>query len=647
MSIGYSWKVEPVCIGPTWKRNPNWDGLDPLGKFILPEFTLGWQIIDWIGENLLGDETTGDGKTQLPFKLTPEQARFLLWWYAVDEEGRFSYRDGVLQRLKGWGKDPLVAVICVVELIGPCRFAGWAMHDMPELGLHRGDPVAKENPSAWVDVAAVSMEQTRNTFALFPSLISEKCQKKHFMNKQSFGQTMIYAHRGQRFIRAVTSNPRSLEGGRASFVVRNETHHWLANNNGHKMAQVIERNATKSKGGAARALSITNAYEPSEDSVAQRQREAWENEDAGLAISTGVLYDSLEIGDGWGLRPPELKGSGIADLSTEDEEIMTRAYLATVLEAVRGDAWWLNIPRLTDSILDRNNSPSLSRRWWFNQIVSSEDAWVDAAAVDAGEDPIARSERKIASQADSAAMLKAGWIVAPTDPIVMFGDGSKSDDATALVGVRLSDGYTFTIGVWQRPQGLDPRARWLVPRGEVDIRVDEAFERFNIQAFWFDPSHALDDDNERYWDGYVDGWHRRHGDKLDGRFWSIKTGLSRHSVNWDMTSPERQKQFVASAEQVRGEIEHRRGGAEEGEFAPLFTHDGHPALKAHLKSARRNPVALIGGFTGISIRKEHRESAKKIDLAACVVGARMLRRLVLNAGEEEVPETKGGWARAV
>jgi hypothetical protein len=34
-----------------------------------------------------------DGK---PWKFTPEQMRFVLWWYAVDTRGRFVYRKGVL-----------------------------------------------------------------------------------------------------------------------------------------------------------------------------------------------------------------------------------------------------------------------------------------------------------------------------------------------------------------------------------------------------------------------------------------------------------------------------------------------------------------------------------------------------------------------
>lgn len=76
-------------MGPTWQRDG--DG------WYLPKHTLGWQIAGWCSEWLQNDE--GDG----PWQFTLEQLRWLLWWYAVDETGRFIYRKGVLQRLKGWG----------------------------------------------------------------------------------------------------------------------------------------------------------------------------------------------------------------------------------------------------------------------------------------------------------------------------------------------------------------------------------------------------------------------------------------------------------------------------------------------------------------------------------------------------------------
>ena len=89
---------EPVHLGPTWERNA-------FGQFALPEITLGWQVIAWIQGipgrknarfNLVSDEGTA-------FSLTAEQKRFLLWWYAIDEKGIFAFREGVLQRVKGWG----------------------------------------------------------------------------------------------------------------------------------------------------------------------------------------------------------------------------------------------------------------------------------------------------------------------------------------------------------------------------------------------------------------------------------------------------------------------------------------------------------------------------------------------------------------
>lgn len=607
--------IEAVHYGPTWERNPDWDGQSSLYEFLLPAYTLGWQILDWVEKNLQSDDVDEDG-LPTPFKPTREQKRFILWWYAVDERGRFVYREGVLQRLKGWGKDPLAAVLAAVEFVGPCRFAGWAAQDMPELGLEQGDPVARSNPRAWVQVAAVSKDQTKNTMKLFPGLFSKACIAEHNID---LGKEVIYAYNGLRTIEAVTSSPRALEGGRASFVIKNETHHWLENNEGHAMADVIERNATKSKDGAARTLSITNAYEPSENSVAQMERETWEAEREGLSIDTGTLYDSLEAPSDAGLRPPHKEG----EPEPTEEEI--KAYLSAVVLAVRGDATWLDVEGIVASILNRKNSPSRSRRFWLNQVVADEDAWAAPAAVDAAVDVLAESQRFVMS----SDILRAGWIVKPDEPIVMFFDGSKSDDDTALIGCRLSDGYVFVIGHWRKPPGERGKT-WIVPRHDVDNRVEEAHERFNVVAFWADPSHTHDDDGARYWDGLIDDWHRRFGTKYEKTGWATKSGHGSHSIMWDMTSPERTRQFTDAAERFITELETKN---QYGEYMPQFSFDGHPALKQHMKNARRFP----NGY-GVSLGKGGRESPKKIDLAVAAVGARMLRRVVLNTqpADEEV-----------
>lgn len=81
--------LEHIFLGPTWRRTDD-------GQWFLPERTLGWEIAAWCAKWLKGMDGNG-------WKFTPEQLRFVLWWYAMDDDGRFVYRTGVLQRSKGWG----------------------------------------------------------------------------------------------------------------------------------------------------------------------------------------------------------------------------------------------------------------------------------------------------------------------------------------------------------------------------------------------------------------------------------------------------------------------------------------------------------------------------------------------------------------
>lgn len=495
--------------------------------------------------------------------------------------------------------------------------------------IRENDPVAQDNPQAWIQIAAVSKTQTQNTMLLYPTLFSEKCKKDAQMRADSIGVTKVIAFRGRRQIQAVTSNPRALEGGRPSFVIANETEHWIETNNGWEMDAAIDRNAAKSRGGNARRLSICNAPEPSEESVGLRERFAYLDEAEGVSFKTGVLYDSLEIPEHVSLFPP-----GVDHLEPHEQEPLVMGWLMAAIKVCRGDSYWLDPERIALEILDRKvPSTSIARRFYFNQTIASDDAWADPYAVDALTDPMAGILRKTDSD-----QIRCTWdLVHPDDEIVMFFDGSKSDDATVLVGCRLSDGYVFTIGVWQSPAQKRQRQLWLVPRSEVDARVDEAFDRFNIVGFWADPSHTKDDeDGSAYWDGLIDDWHRRYKDRLEKVAWASKEGMNPQSIMWDMTSPARTKAFVEATERTIAEIETKHDDAWD---AP-FTTDGHPRLREHLKNARRAP-----GQWGVGIRKEGRESQRKIDLAVGLIGARMLRRVVLNGRVPE--ETHGGWAHAV
>ncbi|MBY0440977.1 MAG: hypothetical protein K2Q25_02380 [Mycobacteriaceae bacterium] len=544
---------EPVKIGPTWQWTEK-------RGWLLPEASLGWRRLAWCGKWLQDAD-------RRPWQFTPEQARFILWYDSLDEIGRWLYHSAVFQRLKGHGKDPMLACISASACFGPVKFSHWD-----------GDvPVGTEDPVAWVQLVAVAQDQTKNTMKLFPSLFTEECMRRYGIQVQRLN---VWGLGDTVQIEAITSNPLTVEGGRPTQTAKNETQNWNSSNQGHEMAGAMEGNAAKSAYGVARSLDVCNAFRPGDDSVAERTREAWETA-LNAGINIGVLYDSLEA-------PPDAP--------------LTLADAPAVVRSIAGDSTWLDTApdgRIVKSIANTANPPSESRRKWYNQITATADAWMTSQWFD----PCYRDEP-----------------VADGDDVVLFFDGSKSDDHTALVGCRISDGMVFPVGIWMPRKIKAGGADTVIPvdRELVDKRVDEAMQTWDVHGLWADVYGARDDDTgERYWEPYADRWANKYRRKLS-RLPAVKTGIKQHLVNWQMTDtgPHLQ-QFTEACERTLSDV---RDGL-------LFHNCPPPSVKAglgatmrqHVLNARRRPNKF-----GIGIGKEHRESSKKIDAAVCMVGARMM-----------------------
>lgn len=544
-------KWDPVRIGPTWEHDEN--------GWILPEYTLGWGFLAWTGKWLQ--------KARAPWVYTMEQTRFILWFYAIDPETTdFESHSAILQRLKGWGKDPLAATMSAGSLHAPTIFDHWD-----------GDrPVGRDEEDAWTQVVAVSLDQTKNTMKLFPGLFTPEAIKRYGIQ---IGKRNVWSDGDRRQIEAVTASPAAIEGGRPKFIVRNETQNWTHANGGHDMAGAIEGNAAKAENGhPARILDICNAYQPGRDSVAERQREAYEAIQIENGIAEfGVMLDSLEA-------PPAAP--------------LTAEAAPEVVRSIAGDASWLDVRpegRVVASIMNPANSASESRRKWYNQIVGTEDAWAQPQWVD----------QNVQRGPDAVPPLQ------PNDRIVLFGDGSKSGDDSGLIACRLSDGYCQVLWWFHPTEGQ------IVDREALDSAVDAAFERYNVKAFWFDPSHAKADgsvgEDDRFWWPYVDRWHANYHRKIERRMWAVQGGASQHAIAFDMLKPGPQQQFQPVVSQTADDLE--RGEC------PI---QDSKVLRQHMKNARRRE-----GRYGMSMGKEHRSSSRKVDLAVCLVGARMLRRFVL------------------
>ena len=531
---------KPWVIGPTWQTDDD-------GEFILPERTLGWGVINWLYEYVL---TPGGPHAGQPFLPTMEQVRFLLWWYAVDEDGRFAYRQGTLRRLKGWGKDPLAGALALVELCGPTEFSHFD---------ENGDAVGKPKFDPWIQIAAVSQDQTRNTFTMFPTLVSPKLKEEH---KLELHKTIVYDGRGK-MIEGVTSSPLALEGKRPTFIILNETQWWVDSNDGHAMQSVIEGNVTKSAYGTCRSLSICNAHVPGQDSVGEKDWDAYQQVASGKAYNTGVLYDALEA-------PPDTPVSEIPSPDEDPEGFEAGVErLKDGLKVARGDAVWLDLETIVMSILDIRNPISESRRKFLNQVNASEDSWIAPNEWDR-------------NAADTQ--------LEPGDKITLGFDGSKSSDHTVLAACRVSDGAVFLLRSWDPEKMPDGE----VPRDQVDAVVRSAFERYDVVAFRADVHE---------FEAYVDEWGKDFKRKL-----KISSSPN-NPVAFDMRG--KKKQFALDTERFLDAVL-------EGELV----HNGDRLLRWYILNCHRHPT----NYDAVTVRKESKDSSRKIDGAVSAILAYSARQ---------------------
>lgn len=562
---------------------------DPDEREELARSSLGPRIIAW-SEGELEEETGEPGlihyQTGRAWQWTRWQKRFLILWYHVNEEGRHTYRSGIMRGAKGTGKDPAAAAMCDCELVGPVEFDGWERDRLGRLvGRPRGFPL--------VQVMSNSQDQSKDVLRVANAMWSRSARDYYALD---CGETRtILKGRGGRF-EVPPSAEESAEGDPATFIALNETHHMTHSNGGDDVADVARRNVGKTTFAIqARMVEYTNAHRQGGGSIGEAAFKSWQKQQApGYRGKKDILYHSIEA------APP-------FDILTEEGRFrgLRQAYL---------DADWNDIERKSDEMADDRTSVADSIRFYLNGLATEEDAWIDPDKFDA------LAEQKV---------------VADGDRIAMFLDCSKSGDATGLVATRLEDMFSFVLGVWQRPHGLQKADSWLAPRAEVDAAARAALDRFGVMWFGIDPSPAKDDDTEAlYWRPTIDALHRDFRAKLP--IWATPGETLGNAVMFDMRLSQRgaharNQQFTETAEMVQDWIN------EELRDDVQFRHDGHPILRTHVHNAKERP-----NDWGTSLSKVTRDSSNHIDLAVCMVGSIMGARIALNSGK--LPKKRTGKA---
>lgn len=526
-----------------------------------PEFTLGYEVLWWIEDNIRQPNGPAAGR---PFEPTTGQARFILWFYAVDRDGRWLYNRGVRRLAKGSGKSPFAAVLALAELLGPVRVAQFDP-DVP--GGVVGMPVSMP----LVQIAATSEKQTANTMRMIRAMANKRTPLAKKFGLDS-GKTYIETPYGGK-LEQITSSEGSAEGAEVSFVIGDETEHWTPGMGGPGLMETLTQNAVKT---GSRVLETSNAWTPGAQSVSESTFEAWcEQQEGNTRATQGILYDAV-------VAPP--------NAVLHDEPEPGEIGLTEALEFVYADCPWVSgdkIDAIRNQIWATNYPVSRARRFFLNQPNAAENAWITL--------------QEWSVLAEPARKLEDG------EEIVLFFDGSKSNDHTALVGCCLSDGHVFTVGVW-----APEHATGVVNVGAVEVALARTFERFTVLAFWADV---------REWESQVKtSWPEKYGDDL--LLWAVPKGKEPAAIAWDMRS--HAYQFAEAAEMCFAEIQD--GG---------FTHDGNWDTSRHIGNARVNETR--GRF---SIKKESPKSPNKIDAAVCVIGARMVYRIVKASDDYEKRHNK-------
>lgn len=516
--------------------------------------SLGGQICRWIEVFL----PHGPGDIQGESVQLDDEMRAFLWRaYELRPDGSRQYRRAFLSRPKGRGKSELAAMVACAELLAPVRFDHYA--DAGErcaitgYTFAAGQPVGK--PVTAPEVLCIATEEGQAGLVYLAARYMLRNGHVAEFYSVDAGLTRTYIPAGGS-LEPVTAAANSKDGGRSTFIVADETHLWVSPEL-RRLHATVKRNVIKRRAGDGWLMETSTAYRPGEQSVAEGSLEVWRLIESGELSDPTLLVDHRQAPD---------------DLDVYDDDA-----LRTALADVYGDAAsWSNLDGIYAEFRDPAADEADNRRYWLNQVVKATDQWIDADLWRARADPDAE--------------------VGVGEAITLGFDGSITDDSTALIGCRLTDGHLWVVDLWEKPDG---DRYWQVDRSAVDAAMADAMRRYRVVRAYCDPA---------LWQDTLDRW---------GQDWpKIVAG-------WP-TNRERAMAFA---------LERMHTAVATGELS----HSDDARLTRHILNARRRRVR-----SGDVIAKDGTHSPRKIDAAIAACLAYEARADAIAAGE--LAPRRGGFA---
>ena len=287
------------------------------------------------------------------------------------------------------GKGPLAAAITCAEAAGPVRFDGWNAD---------GEPVGKPWATPHIQVTACSEDQTANTWRALQPMIELGPLGEFFI--PDTGLTRINLPGGG-LIEPVTASARSRLGQRITFAIQDETHAWVRSNHGLALADNQRRNLA---GVGGRFLETTNAFDPVDQSVAQRTQS-----------EPGVYIDDV---DG---------GAGSIRNKAERRRVMRKVYG----DSLTSRGGWVDLDRIDteiEALLEHD--PAQAERFFLNRKLAAEGAAFDPERWDS----LIKKRRT-----DRNTVIALGV------------DGARHEDAIAVVATEVEYGFQWPVIILERP----------------------------------------------------------------------------------------------------------------------------------------------------------------------------------------------------
>lgn len=251
-------------------------------EFVVDFPTLGFLVADWVEAHCI----VPDGFRKFArWRMYDWQLWCTANFYRVKRDARrgqlataFHNRRAQIVAPQKAGKGPWSATLVAAEAVGPVLFAGWARggeiyacadHGCEcgfEFVYEPGDPMGQPWATPLIQLLATSEDQVDNVFRPLQAMARHGA----LAELMRVGEEFIRLPNDGR-IDVVTSSATARLGQPITFALQDETGLYTKAN---KMVRVAETQRRGVAGMGGRSLETTNAWDPSEESVAQRTAES-------------------------------------------------------------------------------------------------------------------------------------------------------------------------------------------------------------------------------------------------------------------------------------------------------------------------------------------------------------------------------------